>query len=566
MRWLTFLLAVFFVGCASTLDTQLANADSPFSGGQGGSGARAMNHYLASVVYERTRQLDEAIGELRKASDLVPDSTALRIKLLGAYYLREDYENAEVMARYAIEKEPNNTLLHIWLGRIYYQLGDLDMAISTLQNAINLAPDSTLAYEALAEVEEEVNDLVGAARIYEKLAALTPDSAFLQYQLGVSLARINDNEPARAALVRAMELNPELIQAAYPLGVLYLDAGEFERSAEQFEAFLRRNPINLSARVNLAAALCRLSRFDEAIRHLTVITESGRADPRHHIERMFLMLWSGKVDDVSLAIAPNGAPFMGMLLQALIRRQEGEPYRTIVASLATVEGDLDDECSTFINNLLMLFGDETAGTFLETQLRALRKDVPDSRVVDIVLARTLMSMDHDEEAKTVLLEVLEKYEPEKWIHYYLGVVYEDLGQAGEVEKHLRACLEFDPNDPDVLNFLGYMFAEEDIHLGEAKKLLEKALEIDPENGFYLDSLGWILYRKGDSEGAIDLIRRAIRAMATDDAVLRDHLGDAYLLGGQVEKAVAEWQRALRLDSKLEGVEEKLGKHLKRLGE
>ena len=90
--------------------------------------------------------------------------------------------------------------------------------------------------------------------------------------------------------------------------------------------------------------------------------------------------------------------------------------------------------------------------------------------------------------------------------------------------------------------------------------MNKALEIDPENGFYLDSLGWVFYRKGDAAKAIEYIKRAILAMDTDDVELRDHLGDAYLLQGDVEKALAEWERARRLDPSMEGIEEKLREH------
>jgi len=177
-----------------------------------------------------------------------------------------------------------------------------------------------------------------------------------------------------------------------------------------------------------------------------------------------------------------------------------------------------------------------------------------------------MSMGRDEEAAEVLADVLDTYGGEKWVHYYLATVHENLKNSEQTEKNLRACLEYDSNDPDVLNFLAYFLAESDRRLGEAEELLDRALKMDPENGFFLDSLGWIYYRQGKSELAIEYIRRAIRAMTSDDAILRDHLGDAYLLHGEIKKAVAEWRRALILDREIDGVQKKIEKYLPRISE
>jgi predicted Zn-dependent protease len=113
---------------------------------------------------------------------------------------------------------------------------------------------------------------------------------------------------------------------------------------------------------------------------------------------------------------------------------------------------------------------------------------------------------------------------------------------------------------DVVNFLAYLYAEENVKLDFAQELLERALKESPDNPYYLDSLGWVFYRQGKADKAIDYIQRAVLGMQSDDAILRDHLGDAYLLGGEPEKAVAEWKRARRLDSTLEGVQSKIDKH------
>ena len=150
--------------------------------------------------------------------------------------------------------------------------------------------------------------------------------------------------------------------------------------------------------------------------------------------------------------------------------------------------------------------------------------------------------------------------PTPWLHYNAAICYEELDNFAATEHHLESYLKLVPNDPDVMNFLGYLYSEYKVKLDKAEKLLEKALAADPENPFYLDSLGWIYYQQGKPDLAIEYIQDALYKMDSDDAILRDHLGDAYLKQGNTERAVAEWKRSLRLDGSNTKVREKIKQH------
>jgi tetratricopeptide (TPR) repeat protein len=232
----------------------------------------------------------------------------------------------------------------------------------------------------------------------------------------------------------------------------------------------------------------------------------------------------------------------------------------MLESLDTLEGDVDAECTEMLGELLHLFGAKETGGFLLSALDLEKNQGLRSRTVEMVRARILMALDRDEEAERALLEILNGYPPDKHVHYYLATVYDALKRFEPTEEHLLTYLQMEPDDPDALNFLGYLYAVQNVKLDEAERLLKRALELDPENGFYLDSLGWVYYRKGDGPRAVELIRRALLAMDNDDAEVRDHLGDAYLLNGDTERAVEEWERARRLDPKREGLKEKIDQH------
>ena len=564
-KYLILPLVVLVAGCASTRDGPEAGRPRAAALSKEDQ-SEAITHYLSSIVYRGMGQVDEAIRELRKAADLSPDSTRLQVNLLGAYYLNEDFENAATMAERAIRKEPKNSAYRLWLGRIYYQLERYDEATAAFERAIEIDPDNPDAYRRLAEIEEETNDLVGAIGVYRQMLEIAPDSAFLHYRLGLNLIELGDSKEAQKALERALELNPQLVLAEYLVGVIDLDEGKYESALEHFRHFLESNPSHVRTRMNIAATHARLGDYARSIDVMTRIIESAEVETRHFLLRSYMILRQGAESNSGLAAAPNGSPLLGTVLQALVRKHAGEPYVELIATLDDIEGDLDSECNVYLNEIVSLMGGEEAGGFLAGEIRSLLSEGLRSRVLQTVLARTLMSIDRDEEAVEVLEGILDAYGGEKWLHYYLAMVHENLNHSEQTEKNLRACLDYDSNDPDVLNFLGYFLAEEDRRLGEAEALLDRALKMDPENGFFLDSLGWIYYRQGKSELAIEYIRGAIRSMASDDAILRDHLGDAYLQNGEIKKAIAEWRRALILDREIEEVQKKIEKYLPRVSE
>jgi Flp pilus assembly protein TadD len=108
-------------------------------------------------------------------------------------------------------------------------------------------------------------------------------------------------------------------------------------------------------------------------------------------------------------------------------------------------------------------------------------------------------------------------------------------------------LELEPDNPDVLNFLGYSYAEEGINLDEAERLVRKALEAKPESGHIIDSLGWIYYKKGHYDKAVVELERAFKKLSTD-ATVAEHLGDVYLKQKRYRDALRMYQKAIYLEN------------------
>ena len=107
---------------------------------------------------------------------------------------------------------------------------------------------------------------------------------------------------------------------------------------------------------------------------------------------------------------------------------------------------------------------------------------------------------------------------------------------------MEQVLDEYPDDDNAMNDLGYLWADQNKNLERAKRMIEKAVAAEPDNLAYRDSLGWLLYRMGKGPEAVAALEKAASA-AKPDGVVLDHLGDAYLLVHQRDKAVETWRKA-----------------------
>ena len=121
---------------------------------------------------------------------------------------------------------------------------------------------------------------------------------------------------------------------------------------------------------------------------------------------------------------------------------------------------------------------------------------------------------------------------------------------------MQMVLKLDPDHADALNFIGYMYADQGIHLDEAERMIKKALELKPGNGYMTDSLGWLYFRKNRLDEAIRYLKEASEALPEDAAIL-DHLGDAYVRAGKIQEAIDAYRRAIRFNPDSEPLKKKL---------
>ena len=136
--------------------------------------------------------------------------------------------------------------------------------------------------------------------------------------------------------------------------------------------------------------------------------------------------------------------------------------------------------------------------------------------------------------------------PADWSLFYArGIALERSNRWPQAEADFRRALELSPEQPYVLNYLGYTWVELGQNLAEARGMLERAVELRPNDGNIVDSLGWALFKLGDYPAAVRSLERAVE-LEPRSSVINDHLGDAYWMAGRRNEAHFQWSRALSL--------------------
>jgi tetratricopeptide (TPR) repeat protein len=152
------------------------------------------------------------------------------------------------------------------------------------------------------------------------------------------------------------------------------------------------------------------------------------------------------------------------------------------------------------------------------------------------------------------IRLIDKPTKANWNQYYSrGVSYERLKNWPAAESDLLKALELSPDQPLILNYLGYSWVDQGKNLKQAMGYIAKAVKLKPDDGYFVDSLGWAHYRLGDFKQAVAFLERAVE-LRPEDPTINDHLGDAMWRIGRTQEARYQWDQALTLKPEPEEID------------
>jgi Flp pilus assembly protein TadD len=525
------LAAVAASGCAST-------------GAQTGPEATSYADFLIGRYAERSR--DPVVAAERYASALrnTPRDAML---LEGAAESALAAGDAASAAYYGRRADAQN--VHIASGRLAQAALALRDGrakdVRPLLNDLDAAPAELLSARLLsvwASAAQGDGDAALADLGDDTLPARSPWAALQHYQRAMVLDHLGRDAEALAAYAKGQDAGGlRVAQVVVHHGQLLERTGRKEEAAALYRAFQEDvdNP-------GIAVELARLN--------------AGRAPPR--------TLSAGRgaaVGLFSLAVLighdPSGREQFGPLSLAMAVDPTLEAPRI---AFADAMGDLQ-QSATAMRVLSAIPASspyyETAQSQIAYALRAEGRDDEavatlksvalrtNGRVSRRALADLYRNLDRNAEAAPLYAELVSELNPPSrrdWrLFFAQGATLERLGQWPAAEAALQQALLVSPDQPEVLNYLGYTWVDTGVKVKEGLAILERAVAQRPDEGYIVDSLGWAHFKLGNYGQAVELLERAVE-LSPGDSTLNDHLGDAYWRVGRRIEARYQWRRVLTL--------------------
>jgi tetratricopeptide (TPR) repeat protein len=369
--------------------------------------------------------------------------------------------------------------------------------------------------------------------------ANSPDNLTLLGEL--SLAAYDGQRAGRYAQ-QALQHDPQDLAALRILARAYVMRGD----APQALATARQAKTRDAQRggMELAEVLASLDRSEEAHQELEQLRASGA--PQAEIDRRLALLAfnSGDYKEAKqrfseLLSSGEGSDGVQLYL-ADIAVRVGDPDAALAAYRRLYDSSVALPARSRAAALLLERRSRTEALALLDDYAA---DHPEDEL-DLTLAKARLLADHGEAdaGLAILSAELERHPQHPSIEYDRAVILEQAGHVNESVEALEHMLEKRPEDPALLNALGYTLADHSLELPHAETLIKRALTVMPDSPAALDSLGWVRYRNGDVKGATATLQRAYSL--GHDAEIAAHWGEALWVSGDRAEARRVWAAAL----------------------
>jgi tetratricopeptide (TPR) repeat protein len=515
-------------------------------GGEPGVAPSAYEHYVRGRIAAEDGSHDTALAEFRMAAAAAPDQAELRLAIGNELLDAGRVEPAQAEADAIVAAWPEDAAGWRLLGRVRAARSDPAAAVSAFERAVTLDAADETSYLMLAACYRQLHDDGRALATYRRLVAAVPGSAEGHFRLGRSLLP-RDAAAAETALRRAIDLDPSHVDARVALAELYRRQGKADAAEKSLRAAFDRSGADPSVGERLYRLLLEGGDRDGAIKLLRDLDADSRSGAmRLRIAFYLLQLHQGE-DALRIARAvaakePGERAAQVMIARALA--QLGRRAEAIAACLAVpAEADAFTEARALAAELHGREGTPQEGLKLlaEAQARS-----PDDTGLIIGAASLTEQLGDVARARADLDAALARMPADEGLVYARASLEDRAGDRDAAVAIMRKLLERDGDSVLALNFIGFSYADRDLHLDEAEALLDRAIDLRPDDGYVLDSLGWLLVKRGKLEEARAVLERADRLAPFEPEVML-HLGELYLRRGQPGRARDLFHQALALD-------------------
>ncbi|RUW53523.1 MULTISPECIES: tetratricopeptide repeat protein [unclassified Mesorhizobium] len=504
--------------------------------------------YLAARIAEGDNDLDSAIAYYKQALAFNPSDTALQQSLMLSLIAQGRFDESLVYADKLKEVPDVERFSRLALAVDSFHKKDFTKAQYWLKLSLESDLDRLISGVMSGWAEQGAGQASEAMASIDKLQG--PDWFGLFKSFHRALIADAANMPEKAEAIYAATMQDTAAGGAAP--------ETWMRNAQAYASFLARKGDKAKAisvldqaeafspgKLEIVALRARISKGDKIAPFV-----SGPSDGASEIL-------------LDLATALNrggGEPFVRLYLQyALALKPDSDAALVQLAAVAEQLKDGEGAIALYRripdSSPLKEISDLQLGLNLAdldrhdeaiTHLKAFVEAHPDDMRAYLALGGVYSSKDDFRSAANLYdkaVEVLKTPTAANWnIFYQRGIAYERLKEWPKAEPNFRKALELQPDQPQVLNYLGYSWVDMNTNLKEGLEMIQKAVDLRPSDGYIVDSLGWAYFRLGRFDDAVREMERAV-SLKPEDPVLNDHLGDAYWRVGRKLEATFQWNQA-----------------------
>ncbi len=505
------------------------------------SGLTASGSYLAARHAGQQRDAASAAAYYRAALKRDPKNGELLDRTFLSLVVDGEIDEAVHYAERVLQADKNDKVARLVLGVHEIKQKQYPAARRDLAQSIRGPITDLTATLLTAWTMSGAGDVKGAIAAIDRLTGPDWYGIFKELHAGMILDMAGQEKEAGKRLEQAYKLDPTALRVVEAYGS-WTSRNQSPKDAltifETFDKVLPRHPLVVDSMTKLKAG--------EKLPQLVSTPQAGAAESLYGLGASLGRRGGEDLGLVYLQLSLHLAPTHSLALLSLADLYEAlkkPDFAIKVYERVPANSPLHRNAAIqMAANLDTLDRSDEA----EKHLDALIKEHPDD-------LEAIMALGNIQRGRKQFAECADTYsqgmatiaQPDKanWvIFYFRGICFERSKQWPKAEADLKKALDLFPEQPHVLNYLGYSWIDQGVNLDEGMDMIKRAVQQRPDDGYIVDSLGWAYFRIGNYEEATKQLEHAIE-LKPEDPTINDHLGDAYWRVGRTLEARFQWAHA-----------------------
>ena len=522
----------------------------------------AFGSYLAARHAGQQRDAAAAASYYRAALNADPKNKELLDRAFLSFLVDGEVDEAARLADRVLRSDKNERVARLVVGTRALKLKQYASARTHLTQSVRGPITDLTATLLTAWSQAGAGDAKAAVTTLDRLAGPEWYGIFKDLHAGLILDAAGSRKDAGKRFERAYKSDSSALRVVEAYGSFLSRNGRRDEAKTVFEAFdkqVPRHPL-------VVAALAALAK-GEALPPLVTTPQAGAAEALYGLGASLGRRGGEDLAIVYLQLALYLVPHHPLALLSL-----ADLYESLKKPQLAIKMYQRVPANSPLHR--------NAAIQMATNLEAVDRPQDAKKELGALVAENpkdieaLMALGNIQRSRKEFADCAATYgkaialiaEPGKsnWVVFYFrGICYERSKQWPQAEADLKKALALFPDQPNVLNYLGYSWVDQGINLEEGMAMIKRAVQQRPDDGYIVDSLGWAYYRIGNFDEAVKQLERAVD-LKPEDPTINDHLGDAYWRVGRTLEARFQWTHARDLKpepEELPKIEAKLAKGL-----